>query len=80
MTFNRRHFLGTSIAAAGVALSGGSAFAARHSKADLKLGLVTYNWGKDWDLKTIIGNCQASGFMGVELRSTHRHGGNLNRR
>jgi sugar phosphate isomerase/epimerase len=38
------------------------------------LGLVTYNWGKDWDLKTVLKNCQLTGFQGVELRSTHKHG------
>lgn len=38
------------------------------------LGLVTYNWGKDWDLKTLLKNCQLTGFKGVELRSTHKHG------
>jgi len=40
----------------------------------LRLGLVTYNWGKDWDIETIIRNCTATGFSGVELRSTHQHG------
>lgn len=40
----------------------------------MQLGLVTYNWGKDWDLPTIIANCEETGFEGVELRSTHKHG------
>jgi sugar phosphate isomerase/epimerase len=40
----------------------------------MQLGLVTYNWGKDWDLPTLIKNCEASGFRGVELRTTHKHG------
>ena len=40
----------------------------------LRLGLVTYNWGKAWDLQTVIANCAATGFEGVELRSTHKHG------
>jgi sugar phosphate isomerase/epimerase len=39
-----------------------------------RLGLVTYNLAKDWDIETIIKNCEATGFEGVELRSTHRHG------
>ena len=39
-----------------------------------KLGLVTYNWGKDWDVPTVIKNCETTGFGGVELRSTHKHG------
>lgn len=40
----------------------------------MKLGLVTYMWGADWDLPTIIKNCADAGFEGVELRSTHKHG------
>lgn len=40
----------------------------------MQLGLVTYNWGKDWDLPTVIANCEQTGFAGVELRSTHKHG------
>jgi len=40
----------------------------------MKLGLVTYNWGKDWDLPTILKNLQLAGWGGVELRSTHKHG------
>ena len=40
----------------------------------MQLGLVTYNWGKDWDVPTIIQNCEATGLEGVELRSTHKHG------
>jgi sugar phosphate isomerase/epimerase len=39
-----------------------------------ELGLVTYNLAKDWDIETIIKNCEATGFRGVELRTTHRHG------
>jgi len=40
----------------------------------MKLGMVTYLWGADWDLPTLIKNCEATGFEGVELRSTHKHG------
>lgn len=40
----------------------------------LRLGLVTYNWGKSWDIPTVIRNCTDTGFEGVELRSTHKHG------
>jgi sugar phosphate isomerase/epimerase len=39
----------------------------------MKLGLVTYNMAKDWDVPTIIKNCSATGFQGVELRTTHAH-------
>jgi sugar phosphate isomerase/epimerase len=39
-----------------------------------KLGLVTYNMAKDWDIDTLIAKCEATGFQGVELRTTHAHG------
>lgn len=40
----------------------------------MRLGLVTYQWGKDWDLPTLIANCEKAGFQGVELRTQHAHG------
>jgi len=40
----------------------------------LKLGLVTYNLAKDWDVPTIIERCTKTGFEAVELRTTHAHG------
>ena len=40
----------------------------------MQLGLVTYMWGAEWNLPTLIKNCQETGFGGVELRSTHKHG------
>lgn len=39
-----------------------------------KLGLVTYNMAKDWDIETIIAKCETLGYSGVELRTTHAHG------
>ena len=39
-----------------------------------KLGLVTYQLAKDWDVDTIIANCIEAGFDGVECRTTHAHG------
>ncbi len=40
----------------------------------MKLGLVTYLWGKDWDLPTLIANCEKAGITGVETRTQHAHG------
>ncbi len=40
----------------------------------LKLGTVTYNIAKDWDLATLIKNLTDVGLDGVELRTTHKHG------
>lgn len=42
-------------------------------KPDLKLGLVTYQWGRDWDLPTLIANCEKTGYLGIELRTQHAH-------
>jgi len=39
----------------------------------MRMGLVTYQWGKDWDLPTLISNCEKTGFLGVELRTQHAH-------
>lgn len=57
-------FLGNFAKGANTASSGGR----------FKLGAVTYNLAKDWDIATIIKNCEATGFEAVELRTTHAHG------
>jgi sugar phosphate isomerase/epimerase len=44
----------------------------------LRLGLVTYNLAKDWDIPTIIKNCEQAKFEGVELRTSHAHGVEVN--
>ena len=40
----------------------------------MRFGLVTYQWGKDWELDTLLANCQLTKVQGVELRTTHAHG------
>lgn len=40
----------------------------------MKLGFVTYQIAKDWDVPTMIEMCQKTGFQGAELRTTHAHG------
>lgn len=44
----------------------------------MHLGLVTYNLAKDWDLDKIIDMCEKHDFEGVELRTTHAHGVEVN--
>jgi sugar phosphate isomerase/epimerase len=39
----------------------------------MKLGTVTYNLAKDWDIDTIIKHCTEARFDGVELRTSHAH-------
>ncbi|WP_421828590.1 sugar phosphate isomerase/epimerase family protein [Larkinella sp.] len=60
---------------AGVALLPGTAFASPDwKKSKMKLGMVTYLWGKDWDVPTLIKNCTTAGITGAELRVEHAHG------
>lgn len=40
----------------------------------MKLGFVTYQIGKDWNIPKIINICGTTGYTGVELRTTHSHG------
>src|SRR5258706_4017861 len=40
----------------------------------MRLGAVTYNVLKDWDLATILQNLEAAGYYAVELRTGHKHG------
>ncbi len=77
---SRRRFLMSGLAAAGAASAVTSdskplpESSAPDSAPAFKLGLVTYNLAQDWDIETIIKNCAAAQFEGVELRTTHAHG------
>ena len=77
MKTSRRNFLirsglFTSAITLGAPGLGNNLFA--NSTTKMKLGLVTYLWGKDWDLPTLITNCEKSNILGVELRTNHAHG------
>ncbi|MGD9853566.1 MAG: sugar phosphate isomerase/epimerase family protein [Planctomycetaceae bacterium] len=39
----------------------------------MQFGLVTYQWGKDMDLPTLIDVCEKAGLAGLELRTEHAH-------
>jgi sugar phosphate isomerase/epimerase len=81
MNSNRRQF----IKAAGLVGLGGLALRSRIAEAAsgsasfviqkprFHIGMVTYNLAQDWDVPTIIKNCEAAHFEGVELRTTHAH-------
>ncbi len=72
---SRRSFLQKSlVAGVGLSLIDPVSAHAMMKKSRMKLGLVTYQWGKDWDLPTLIANCEKAGFLGVELRTQHAHG------
>ena len=80
---SRRSMLATAsaaIAAIATPFSAVSAFAGSKTTSlqgsavsEMRFGLVTYQWGKDMDLPTLIDACEKSGLGGVELRTEHRH-------
>jgi sugar phosphate isomerase/epimerase len=78
---NRRQFIrqtvvGAPIAAAtlcGVSASSLLGKAAEQEKR-MRFGLVTYLWGKDMDLPTLIDVCEKAQIAGVETRTQHKHG------
>ena len=83
--FSRRNFLQkAAVASASAAIIPGLSMASGkdvRSNANplkdnppLKLGLMTWNVGRDWDIETIIKNCTETDFKHVELRTTHKHG------
>ena len=79
-SLSRRRFIQKSIVTS-VGIAAIPSFLSAHSfKKDkkIRLGLVTYQWAKDWDLPTIIANCEKAGITGVELRTQHAHGVEVN--
>lgn len=89
MNSSRRQFLKCSVLTSGVAAmlgpkvmaaaKGGPGRAPAESsfilgRSRMRLGTVTFNLGRSWDVPTLIENCSAAGFEGVELRTTHAHG------
>jgi len=41
--------------------------------APTRFGFTTYQWGKDWDVPTLIANCSKAGVFGVELRTSQSY-------
>ena len=75
----RRRFIGAAAAPAAAAavargLNAQTAPAPAETPRPLKIGAVTYNIARDWDLETILRNLPAAGIEAVELRTTHAHG------
>jgi len=72
---SRRHFINrTLIAGAGIALINPILACSSKVAPSMRFGLVTYQWGRDWDLPTLISNCEKTGIHGLELRTQHAHG------
>lgn len=72
---SRRRFIQKSLlAGVGISVMDPASLWALAKKRGMRFGLVTYQWGKDWDLPTLIANCEKTGLLGVELRTQHAHG------
>ncbi|MDR1403792.1 MAG: sugar phosphate isomerase/epimerase, partial [Tannerellaceae bacterium] len=80
---SRRAFLGTAALGAGAALlpqglSASEVLEMRESSTvnndPLKIGMMSYLIGSEWDLDTMIKNCTETRFLHAELRTTHGHG------
>ncbi len=73
LAVSRRRFV-ESAAAIGAAIAAAPSVAlAQAEDVPIAFGLVTYMWGADWDLPTLLANCKKSNCPGVELRTTHAH-------
>ena len=77
-TISRRNFIqGMTIAGlSGLGLGVSPKFARGFAddETGMRFGLVTYLWGKDMDLPTLLDVCEQAGILGVELRTEHAHG------
>ena len=78
---SRRNFLrqglsvATGAATAAVLTSCDSLKTAENKKraGQTRFGFTTYQWGKDWDVPTLITNCTRAGVFGVELRTSQSY-------
>lgn len=71
----RRQFIKglSSAAALGAGLCTAPFSRAIGAKANLRFGFTSYQWGKDWDIPTMIANCTKAGVHGVELRTSDNY-------
>ncbi len=64
----RRTFLGATLAAALTPAAGAA------PRAQLRFGLATYEWGRDWDITAILANLTKAGVHAVELKTLIKYG------
>ena len=78
---SRRSFLAHGIGAAAGICAGASLTSCRYTvRAPVskpttltRFGFTTYQWGKDWDIPTLIANCCKARVFGVELRTSQSY-------
>ncbi len=68
---NRRELITTAVCSGGFFMVG-----ARKRSPGTRFGFTTYEWGKDWDIPTLIANCRKAEAFGLELRTqlNYAHG------
>jgi hypothetical protein len=75
--FSRRSFLVRSIGVAAGATLTSCRYTIRtpvsKPNAQTRFGFTTYQWGKDWDIPTLIDNCCKARAFGVELRTSQSY-------
>ncbi len=69
----RRRFLASSFASVMTSSLWGQQARLSYKGENIHFGLVTYMWGADWDLPTLMANCEAAEVFAVELRIDHAH-------
>ena len=78
---SRRRFLGRSIGVIGGVCAGVGLTSCRYTirtplsepNVLTRFGFTTYQWGKDWDIPTLIDNCCKARAFGVELRTSQSY-------
>jgi len=82
---NRKEISRRDFMARGLAVSAGAVAAAtltscnslnpfaKGKNATTRFGFTTYQWGKDWDIPTLIANCRTAEVFGVELRTSQSY-------
>jgi hypothetical protein len=76
---SRRDFLSRGLcittAAAAAALTSCDSLKTEKTKkrGQTRFGFTTYQWGKDWDVPTLIANCTKTEVFGVELRTSQSY-------
>ena len=71
---DRRHFLSNAVLLPVLAAGAPDQSPRPAVPRGLRLGTVTYNIAKDWDIPSLIRHLTETGYEAVELRTTHKHG------
>lgn len=71
---SRRHFITTTFGGTFASLACAQEAKLSYKGENIQFGLVTYMWGADLDLPTLITTLEKAEILGVELRVDHAHG------